>query len=86
MATRGHAREPLQTMREPVVRSAAVANDEPNPVNASLWSRLITGDGLRRSRLHTYGGKRLDAGGFAYLPHAVWSAVALKVFGYRRSV
>lgn len=83
MATRGHRRELLLTMNSRVVRSRAVTDDEPKPVNASLWSRLVTGDGLRRSRLHTYGGKRLDAGGFAYLPHAVWSAVALKVFGYR---
>ena len=81
MATRGYGRELLLTMNLRVVRSRAVTEDVPTPVNASLWSRLITGDGLRRSRLHTYGGKCLDIGGFAYLPHAVWSAVALKVFG-----
>lgn len=42
----------------------------------------MTGDGCRRSRLHTYGGKRIDLVGLSYLPKAVWSVVALKVAGH----
>lgn len=81
LATRGFGDEPLQGVRTVVVRSRAVTDRTPSPTHASLWTRLLTGDGRRRSRLHTYGGKRLDVGGLLYLPHAVWSTVALKAFG-----
>ena len=65
-----------------MVRSPPVNDEAPSQASPTFWSRLVTGDGLRRSRLHTYGGKRVDAGGLAYLPRAVWSLVALKVGGH----
>ncbi len=52
----------------------------------SLWSRMVTGDGLRKTRLHTYSGNLIDIGGLRYLPHSVWSVFLLKVFGYRQRV
>jgi predicted O-methyltransferase YrrM len=51
---------------------------------SGLWTRILTGDGLRKSRLHTYSGQLVDAGGLAYLPRAAWSVILLKVFGYRQ--
>lgn len=51
-----------------------------------LWSRLVTGDGLRKTRLHTYSGRAIDLGGLMYLPHSIWSVLLLKVFGYRQRV
>lgn len=65
-----------------MVRSPAVTADPNDSVRQSVWSRLVTGDGQRISRLHTYGGKRVDAGGLMYFPHALWSVVALKVAGH----
>jgi hypothetical protein len=47
-----------------------------------VLTRLITGDGLRRSRFHDYEGNRLNVGGFIYLPYAVVSA-ALRRTGWR---
>ena len=51
-----------------------------------LWSRLVTGDGLRKTRLHTYSGNLIDLAGLRYLPHSVWSVLLLKAFGYRQRV
>ena len=50
------------------------------------WSRLLTGDGLRKTRLHTYSGHRIDIGGLAYLPRSLWSIAILKIFGYHQRV
>jgi hypothetical protein len=49
-----------------------------------LYKRLVTGDGLRRSRFHTYSGHLIDWAGLRYLPRAAWSAALLKCFGYRQ--
>ena len=51
-----------------------------------LWSRLVTGDGLQKTRLHTYSGNLIDLGGLRYLPHSVWSVLLLKLFGYCQRV
>jgi predicted O-methyltransferase YrrM len=59
---------------------AAVANNS----GIGWWSRIVTGDGLRNSRFHTYSGRCVDAAGMAYLPSAVWSTCLLKLFGYRQ--
>jgi hypothetical protein len=48
-----------------------------------LWSRLIAGDGGRKSRFHTMGGARVDAAALPYLPRTLWTTFLLKVFGYR---
>ncbi|HWZ92235.1 MAG TPA: hypothetical protein VNW92_25400, partial [Polyangiaceae bacterium] len=57
-----------------------------NPKRTGAYQRLVTGDGLRRSRFHTYQGQLLDPGAFAYLPHCVSSVLLLKLFGYRQHV
>ncbi|MDW8243291.1 MAG: class I SAM-dependent methyltransferase [Thermogemmata sp.] len=49
-----------------------------------LYTRIVTGDGLRKSRLHTYSGRMIDLAGMAYLPLSVWSVFLLKLFGYRQ--
>jgi hypothetical protein len=49
-----------------------------------FWSRVLTGDGLRKSRLHTYSGRLIDPAGIAYLPKSLWSVCLLKMFGYRQ--
>lgn len=51
-----------------------------------LWSRVVTGDGLRKTRFHTYSGVRIDLSGLRYLPRSLWSVVLLKLFGYRQHV
>lgn len=51
-----------------------------------IWSRILTGDGLRKSRLHTYSGQLVGVGDLAYLPQAAWSVFLLKAFGYRQPV
>jgi len=51
-----------------------------------LTSRLMTGDGMRRSRLHNYKGQCIDMAGLYYLPHAILTAVLKKLFGYRPEV
>ena len=50
----------------------------------SLWSRIVTGDGLRKSRLHTYSGRMVDLGGITYMPRSLWSVCLLKVLSYRQ--
>jgi hypothetical protein len=52
----------------------------------SLWIRIITGDGMRRTRLHTYSGKRVDLRGLLDLPRSAWSAILLKGLGHRQPV
>jgi hypothetical protein len=44
---------------------------------------LVTGDGLRKSRFHTYSGERIDWHGLAYLPRAVGTTLLAKLFSYR---
>ena len=51
----------------------------------SLWKRLITGDGLRKTRFHTFRGNCIDLAGLVHLPHCIWSSL-LRVFGYRLPV
>jgi hypothetical protein len=51
-----------------------------------LISRLVTGDGLRKSRLHTCTGERIDLAGLRYLPRSLVSTLAFKAFGYRQPV
>ncbi len=50
------------------------------------WTRLLTGDGLRKTRLHTCSGHCIDIAGLAYLPRTLWSVALLKVFRYRQRV
>lgn len=49
-----------------------------------VWSRMLTGDGLRKTRFHTYSGRLVNLGGLAYLPRSLWSVFLLKVFGFRQ--
>jgi predicted O-methyltransferase YrrM len=56
--------------------------------NLSAWvkaagTRLVTGDGQRKSRFHTYSGEPIDWQGLRYLPHAVGTTLLAKVFSYR---
>lgn len=48
-----------------------------------MWTRLISGNGLRRTRLHNHDGRLIDARGLLYLPRSVLTALALKVTGRR---
>lgn len=50
---------------------------------ALSFNRVTTGDGMRRTRFHNYRGECLDLPGFRYLPHCLYSILALKLFGYR---
>lgn len=52
----------------------------------SLTSRLCTGAGINRTRLHDRKGQLLDAGGFVYLPHVLLSTVWTKIVGHRPEV
>src|SRR5882724_4113711 len=49
-----------------------------------LVSRIITGDGLRKTRFHSYNGNLIDIAGLAYLPSSTLSTLLLKTFGYRQ--
>jgi hypothetical protein len=48
-------------------------------------TRLVQGDSLRKTRLHTYRGELPDPAAFAYLPHAVGSTLLLKLLSVRLS-
>jgi hypothetical protein len=50
------------------------------------FSRIITGDNRRKSRLHNYRGQRLDLGGFLYLPQCLASTLRFKLTGHRPAV
>ncbi len=52
----------------------------------ALWNRLVTGDGIRKTRFHNYKGEPLDLGGLLYLPHSILTAAATRFFGYRFAV
>src|SRR4030095_8184373 len=49
-----------------------------------LWSRVITGDGMRKTRFHTYSGDLIDWKGFFNLPRSIWSVILLKGVGYHQ--
>jgi hypothetical protein len=51
----------------------------------TLLQRIITGDGMRRSRFHTQAGEFVDLRGLQYLPHCLWSVVLLKL-GHRQEI
>ena len=51
-----------------------------------MLRRLITGDGLRKTRFHNYRGEFLDLGGFIYLPHAIGTTLNLKLLGRRPEI
>jgi hypothetical protein len=58
------------------------------PADLSAWikaagTRLVTGDGLRKSRFHTYSGDPIDWQGLTYLPQAVGTTLLAKLFSYR---
>lgn len=46
---------------------------------------MVTGDGQRKSRFHTYSGEPIDWQGLRYLPHAVGTTLLSKLFSYRVS-
>jgi SAM-dependent methyltransferase len=48
----------------------------------SVRTRLIAGEGLRKTRFHTYLGDLVDAPGFVYLPHALATTLLVKVFAH----
>ncbi len=52
----------------------------------ALWNRLVTGDGIRKTRFHNYKGEPLDVMGLMYLPHSIVTAAATRFFGYRLPV
>lgn len=48
----------------------------------SLWKRLLTGDTLRKTRLHTMSGNLVTAEALRFLPRALLSTLLRKGFGY----
>lgn len=48
-----------------------------------LASWLVTGDGLRKTRLHDYQGTRIDLAGIRFAPHCIWSRLWQKATGRR---
>lgn len=44
-----------------------------------MWTRLISGNGRRKTRLHSHNGQFLDAAGFRYLPRSILTALSLKL-------
>jgi predicted O-methyltransferase YrrM len=44
-----------------------------------MLTRLISGNGKRKTRLHNHSGQLLDAAGFLYLPKSVFTALSLKL-------
>lgn len=52
---------------------------------STLLNRLVSGDGIRKTRLHDYGGRRIDLAGLRYLPRAACSVLLWKAFRVRSS-
>ena len=52
----------------------------------TMLSRLITGDGMRKTRLHNYSGHFLDLTGFLYLPRSILTAISLKLTNHRPEI
>lgn len=52
----------------------------------NLLVRLITGDGLRKTRFHDQNGVPVSFSGLRYLPLCVIDCLAYKAFGYKRPV
>lgn len=48
-----------------------------------MLTRLIKGDGMRKSRLHNYNGQFLDPSGFLYLPRSVGTTLMFKLANRR---
>ena len=48
-----------------------------------MFTRLIKGDGMRKSRLHNYNGQFLDASGFLYLPRSIRTTLLFKLANRR---
>lgn len=48
-----------------------------------MFTRLIKGDGMRKSRLHNYNGQFLDASGFFYLPRSIRTTLLFKLVNRR---
>jgi hypothetical protein len=53
---------------------------------ANLISRVVRGDGMRKTRFHNYDGKAIDLGGFVHLPNCIWTTVWKKATGKRPEV
>ena len=49
----------------------------------TLWQRVITGDGRRRTRFHDYEQRACGLGALVGLPRAAATAALLKAFGWR---
>ena len=48
-----------------------------------MLTRLIKGDGMRKSRLHNYNGQFLDPSGFLYLPRSIRTTLLFKLANRR---
>lgn len=48
-----------------------------------MFTRLIKGDGMRKSRLHNYNGQFLDPSGFLYLPRSIRTTLLFKLANRR---
>jgi hypothetical protein len=53
--------------------------------NSSLIQRIFTGDGMRRTRLHTQAGDLIDPSAVLFAPQCLWSVVLMKL-GHRQQV
>ena len=51
-----------------------------------FWSRVVTGDGMRKTRFHTYSGNRIDWRGVPGVVRSCSSLVTLKLFGHWQPV
>ena len=45
-----------------------------HPHRGKLWVRIVSGDGIRKTRLHNYKGEMVSLAGLWYLPHSLVTA------------